>query len=250
MGLERKFFAADDWGLSPGINMGILALAKAGLLRSISCMANTPFLEHGLPELLSFSGLEFWMHFNLTYGTSMLDRATSLAPKDSKQFYPHKAFLLNALCGRLKRFDIQAEFEAQLAALLERNIPVMGVNGHHHVHLWPAVFDAIRPVSVAGKKTKLRLMRDRLHPATFSQTRYFRLVRPRAGEVYDLEECHYLLKRDWSSSEALNGKVKAAAGAPLLAHPALYNDFLQAKMTDSLQDERVAELKSVLEFLS
>ena len=46
------YFAADDWGLSPAINLGILELARRGWLRSVSLIANAPFLHERLDELL------------------------------------------------------------------------------------------------------------------------------------------------------------------------------------------------------
>jgi predicted glycoside hydrolase/deacetylase ChbG (UPF0249 family) len=234
MSRDRKIFAADDWGLSPGINMGILALAKAGLLRSVSCMGNTSFLTVGLRELLSNSGIEFWMHFNLTYGQSRT----------------HGGFLFRMISGRLRTNEIAAEFESQLATLQNLNIPISGVNGHHHVHLWPKVFNAIRPLAGPGKKTKLRLMNDRHHRPTYLQSQYFGMVRPNAAALFALEDCLYLLKNDLRSKEALEHKVTAAGGSPLLSHPALFNDFAETKMADGLQEERVWELKSILEFLS
>ena len=45
--LDGQLFTADDWGLSPGVNDGILRLARRGVVRRVSIMARDGFHRRG-----------------------------------------------------------------------------------------------------------------------------------------------------------------------------------------------------------
>ncbi|MES2965540.1 MAG: methyltransferase domain-containing protein, partial [Bdellovibrionota bacterium] len=56
---RRVRITADDWGMSSGVNLGILELAKLGVVTRVSMMADAPRLTEGLDELRTIEGLEF-----------------------------------------------------------------------------------------------------------------------------------------------------------------------------------------------
>jgi predicted glycoside hydrolase/deacetylase ChbG (UPF0249 family) len=63
----RKFrITADDWGLTPAINLGILNLAQSGVVRRVSLMAWAPSVECHLNELLQVSDIELGLHLDFT----------------------------------------------------------------------------------------------------------------------------------------------------------------------------------------
>ena len=57
---------ADDWGLSRGINEGILRIARLGHLKHVSIMAGTPYATYRLKELKHVRGIDLGLHFHLT----------------------------------------------------------------------------------------------------------------------------------------------------------------------------------------
>src|SRR4051812_8488214 len=114
----KKIFAADDWGFSPAINEAILEFARRGILRSVSCVANAPYVTYQLDELLAYgekNNLSFSLHLNFTYG-----RPLSLGGT----FGSHSALLRRCLFGRIDREDVVKEFEAQLMAMRRLGVPV------------------------------------------------------------------------------------------------------------------------------
>lgn len=69
---------ADDFGLSPAVNRGIIEAYRAGGITSTSMMVNMPGLADAVHAARSLPGLGVGLHFNLTYGRPLSDPAPSL----------------------------------------------------------------------------------------------------------------------------------------------------------------------------
>lgn len=229
---KKQIFCADDWGFSPGVNEGILELAKNDLLHSVSCVANSKYLEHGLLDLLSYAqrGVKFNIHFNLTYDPPENISITSL--------------LYKIKFDNLFKEQIANKFKKQLKVLRDLNIPIDGVDGHHHIHLLPGVYNCIRSeLSLLGIN-RIRYMEDSEHLWTFIQGMYFKKIIFEEESKIQLEACGYLLSQNLLSKSSFYKKIQKYDF--LIAHPAKYDDFTSAGMEDSLREKRVEELKSIL----
>src|SRR5437763_13941300 len=67
----RLVVNADDFGLSPGVNRGILEAYAAGVVSSVSVLVNTPGWDDAVRPLRDLdppSRLGVGMHLNLTMG--------------------------------------------------------------------------------------------------------------------------------------------------------------------------------------
>jgi predicted glycoside hydrolase/deacetylase ChbG (UPF0249 family) len=139
-------WTADDWGLSPGVNEGILALARAGVVRRVSLMPNTAHFETHLKSLSEIPGLELGLHFNLTYGRP-------LTRLEGRPLFRHEtplSFLVRATWGlRFSREAwskaIEAEFTAQVEKVKKLGLNLCYFDGHHHAHLAPGLLDCLLP---------------------------------------------------------------------------------------------------------
>lgn len=244
---KDKIFCADDWGMSPGINLGILELAKNGLLFSVSCMANSHYLNEGLEELLSYSKeVVFNLHFNLTDGKS-LSGGESLTDQQG-QFFSHKLFLLRASLGFIETQEILQEFESQILKLQSCRIPVEAIDGHHHIHLTPVVYKSIRASLVSKGIKKMRVMNDRSHLFSKLQGDYFEKFVFSEPRNIELVRCGYLLKEDLATKESFLRKLKT--NNRFIVHPAKINDFASSGVIDSLQEHRLTELKMIMEYFA
>jgi len=250
--MSGRLFAADDWGFSPAINDGVLRLAREGWLASVSCAANTKFLNHGLEELLSHgqSGVKFSLHLNFTYGRPLLGAAAVPSLCERDQFVSHRELMRRSWRGHLDPAEITAEFRAQLKCLREAGIPVTSVDGHHHIHLLPAIARVLVDVLPEEGLREIRVLNDRAHLPSWLQTQYFKLRLARANPKLNLTECHYLRPRHLRAKARFARKLARSAGHPLLVHPALENDFQASGMTDGLRDYRVHELKTILNYMT
>lgn len=239
--------AADDWGLSRGVNEGIIALAERGWLYSVSCLANGGFIEHGLERLRSFAAVKFSLHFNLTEGRPLGMGVRSLVDSKRVEFLSHKRLIGRVLQGRIEREHIRHEFSAQLNRLKALDMDVSGVDGHHHVHLLPVISDVVESSMAEAGLSRLRLMTDRDHKPSWLQTVAYR--RRSSNFYFDYESCQYLRACDVRSSIDFQRKIKRVGDRPLLVHPALYDDFVESSVRDPLREERVFELNRLIKYL-
>ena len=118
---------ADDLGLSPGVNRGILEAAQKGIVSSSTVMVNLPDAAAGVCLLQAeapHAGLG--LHLNLTYGRPLLDPANvpGLVRGDG-QFVSVSRGLASS-----RRWQL-AEVRAELNAQLERFVELTGTLPDH-----------------------------------------------------------------------------------------------------------------------
>lgn len=123
---------ADDFGLSPGINAGILDLARRGRLSAASCMTTGKSFARDARQLVDLP-VQTGLHLNLT------------EPLEDDAFYqplPHllKSTYLRRIDRRRLLHEIDRQFDAFDATF--RRAPDY-VDGHQHVHQFPVVRDCL-----------------------------------------------------------------------------------------------------------
>lgn len=129
---RRIVVCADDFGMNPAVNDGILRLAAMGRLSATSCLTQGPAFKHDAPALKS-SGLQLGLHLNFTESMGQ-----------PGLYYP-----LGKLIARtnLRQFDM-AGVRTQIAQQLDAFEFCLGqapqyVDGHQHVHQFPQIRDAL-----------------------------------------------------------------------------------------------------------
>ena len=81
--LRRLIVNADDLGLAPAINLGVVELHAAGVVTSASLMMNLPATADAL-ALTAGSDLDIGVHLNLTAGAPMTRGVDSLVGPDGR----------------------------------------------------------------------------------------------------------------------------------------------------------------------
>lgn len=126
---RRVVLCADDFGMEPSVNEGILRLAGAGRLTAVTCMVDMPAFRDGAPALRALAGrADAGLHLDL--GTRSAAELLALAAR-----------------GAIGLVD-EARVADRIAAQLDRFEEAMGtppafVDGHHHVHQLRPVRDAL-----------------------------------------------------------------------------------------------------------
>ena len=242
---------ADDWGMSPGINEGILELCSRGLIRGVSLFGNLPHVEHGLNSLLELGGLRFSLHLNFTLGSpvSPPSEVRSLCGANGR-FAGLGSFLRRALVGRNDSRELRLETRAQIRRLKSLGVPLTGLEGHHHVHLIPGVLPAAAPVLSAEGIEWLRIPTDPTHIASFASGLGFRGLRRLDGE----RGCRhvptlYLREPDYRCTVRLNRKLLNDRRLPVIVHPAKYDDSAKMDIRDDYRHQRVAEYQGLMAWL-
>lgn len=141
---RRIIVNADDLGLSPSVNTAIFDVFRAGNLSSATLMVNMPGTEDAVSRKNEFPGLAVGLHFCITEGMA-LTGSSSLTSPDG-HFVDRSTIFKRSLLGRLRSADVRAELFAQLARMDVLGVVPTHVDSHQHVHMIPAVFDAMLPV--------------------------------------------------------------------------------------------------------
>jgi predicted glycoside hydrolase/deacetylase ChbG (UPF0249 family) len=136
---------ADDYGLSPGIDRGILQLAAAGRISALSCLVNGPRWPAAGRELAALAAVRqgrvrTGLHLNLTEGRPLSPELAALWP----QFPSLETLIVDAHLRRLPEAALRAELQAQFEAYTQaRGRPPGHVDGHQHIHHLPQVREAL-----------------------------------------------------------------------------------------------------------
>ncbi|OPY76944.1 MAG: hypothetical protein A4E65_02971 [Syntrophorhabdus sp. PtaU1.Bin153] len=132
---------ADDLGADSARNRGIFEAIEAGRVTSVSVLVNGGASRDGIRRLVSYDRpLSVGIHINLSEGrpvSSGLRRLTG----------PDGAFLGKWFCHRLLEWqddknleaEIRQELSAQIEFLIRTGLSVTHLDGHQHVHVFPAV---------------------------------------------------------------------------------------------------------------
>lgn len=159
--MRRLIINADDFGLTPGINRGILEAHGHGIVTSATLMANGPAFAEAAHAAQSAPRLSVGCHVVLVDGCPVLGASqirTLVEPPDHSRFQKSLArFTLRAVRGRLAADEIEAEATAQVRKLQAAGIAVSHLDTHKHTHIFPQV---LRPLLRAAKTCGIRALRN------------------------------------------------------------------------------------------
>ncbi len=132
---------AEDYGLSAGVNRGILEACDYGIVRNVSVLANFVRPED-LRPLRRRKEVGVGLHFCLTVGRPVAppEEVPSLVQADG-QFHPAWIKVEETVQAE----DIRKELEAQYAVLRAAGLRVCYLDSHHHVHILPKVLNVVLP---------------------------------------------------------------------------------------------------------
>jgi len=133
---------ADDYGLSPGVDEGILALAEARRITAFSCITASPRWEESARQIKQLSGsVDIGIHFTLTQ-LAPLGSMPRTAP--AGKFPAMNRLYMQAVTRMLDLDEISQELGRQLSAFTEATGREPDfLDGHHHVHQLPGVRDVV-----------------------------------------------------------------------------------------------------------
>jgi predicted glycoside hydrolase/deacetylase ChbG (UPF0249 family) len=140
--MRRLVINADDLGADEPRNEGIFEAIEAGVVTSATVFANGPALEDALTRIraLKKRKISFGLHLNLSQGTPVSEGHRLLVGPDGN-FHGKIAAreLLMQRGNKDLEKEIAAEMESQVARLRSAGIELHHMDGHQHVHVFPAV---------------------------------------------------------------------------------------------------------------
>ena len=143
--MKRLVVNADDLGADEARNAGIFEAVRAGSVTSVSILANGPALEGALQVVRSLpqKKVSWGIHLNLSEGTPLSAGLSLLTGKEGSllgKARTHK-LLSNPGNPELEK-QVAQEIETQIQILLKAGVRISHLDGHQHVHVFPAAFRA------------------------------------------------------------------------------------------------------------
>ena len=162
--MKRLIVNADDFGLSPEVNAGIMRARRDGILRSASLMVAEPAARAAAELARDNPELDVGLHAVVCRGRSMLDASRlGAAVRGSGEFINSPV-----AAGMRYYFDrsMRAVMTDELRAQVERHLELVGylnhIDGHLNFHVHPLFADILVNLAVEYKVPCLRLPRERV----------------------------------------------------------------------------------------
>jgi len=148
---RRIWLCADDYGISPAVNVGIRELIARGRLNAASVMTAAPHLdanEATALDKLNSGGKRAALGLHVTLTAPFEPLSEGFAPLLNGQFLPLQTVMRLATLRRLNGENLAREVTAQVQAF----VAAFGrqpdfIDGHQHVQLLPQVRDAVLKVA-------------------------------------------------------------------------------------------------------
>ena len=271
--MRRLIVNADDFGLTAGVNRGIVEAQERGIVTSATLMANSQaFAEAArLARALAANNARFSVgcHVVLLDGEPLLpaDRVASLlqpgTQNGSRQFRVKlNNFVIASFRNQLNPAEIEAEASAQFGRLQSAGVRPSHFDTHKHAHMFPAV---LRPLLRAARECGVPAVRNpfgRVWPLPMGELLRKRKLWRRLAELNVLRnfaarfrrevQAHGLRTTDGSLAVLVTGFLDLKLFTAMVdsipegtwefvCHPG-YNDADLDKVRTRLRESRVQEL--------
>lgn len=109
-------------------------------------MVNCPGWAHAVGQVVGGHTLGIGLHFNLLVGTPLV-RAATAADTRTGRFRSLRDLTMRAVTGRLDAGELEAECDAQCAAIEKAGVALTHIDSHRHTHALPIVRGAVARVA-------------------------------------------------------------------------------------------------------
>jgi predicted glycoside hydrolase/deacetylase ChbG (UPF0249 family) len=178
---------ADDFGLTVGVSKGIVEAATRGVVTSTSVLVLGSAFRESLDLLDGAPDLGVGVHLAVVgEDPPLLSAAEIPSLVDRRGHLPisWRTFLVQLQAGRIDPEDVAKEFGAQVEAVRAAGIEPTHVDTHQHLHLWPAISDALINVAQHAGIRAVRVPRSSARgPKAIGINRLAQGLARKAGEA-------------------------------------------------------------------
>lgn len=128
---------ADDFGMSEGVNLGVLECMKNGIVTSTSLMTNMGGFEHAVGIMKAEKNLDVGIHFVLTTGKPLtnIEKIKSLVNKEGEFVHDMEKLSL------ADKKEIKIEFRAQWDKFISTGFFPSHIDFHHEINYVENIVD-------------------------------------------------------------------------------------------------------------
>jgi hopanoid biosynthesis associated protein HpnK len=204
----------DDFGLTAGVNAGILDAHREGVLTSASLMATAAAAEEAIAQAHATPTLGVGCHLTLVDGAPALPPAQLPTLTVAGRFHPTwGSFITACVSRRISMAEIERELTAQIERLLAAGLTLTHLDSHKHVHLYPPIFRLVVRLAARFNIPTVRV--------PYEQPALALLVRHRQDLAASRQACENLLMAPWAQRAQRLLARQAVVDAPRFAGRAL-----------------------------
>jgi chitin disaccharide deacetylase len=159
--MPRLIINADDFGLTTGVNRGIVQAARSLGMFSATIMAGSKAFSEAVAVAKQTPQLKTGCHVVLIDGQPVAENVPSLA-QNGRFRSSLKEFCRAALRKQIAPEDIRREAEAQIRKIQSQGITVTHVDTHKHTHALPHI---LIPLLQAAKACGVHAVRNSFEPS-------------------------------------------------------------------------------------
>ena len=266
--MKEVILNADDFGLTRGVNEGIIRAHRDGILTSATLMATGPAFGHAVALAKANPKLGVGCHLVLTGGVAVAqaDKIPSLVGRNGILPGSLGALVARVTSGRVRTKDIEVEIRAQIEKIRSSGIVPSHVDTHKHTHVHPKVMNVVARVARECGITRIRNPVEKLSDslrttrgdglARLKDLAAASAVRIVAAEFRRISRRFQLVSPDYFLGLAATGRLNEAAlcrlidtlpdgRTEIMLHPGICDADLTATRS-RLQQQRETEMKALL----
>lgn len=133
--MKKLIINADDLGLTPGCNKGIIKAMTGGIVTETTLMVNTEYTDQAVADMKKAGLTKVGLHLNLTWGEPLLGNEVPSLTDETGRFRRKIAKSVDLL----DPVDIEKELRAQVAKFIATGLELTHLDSHHHAHTYPKV---------------------------------------------------------------------------------------------------------------
>lgn len=164
---KRLIVSADDFGMSAGVNAGIIRAHREGILTDAGLMVTGQGFDEAVELARRHPTLSVGLHLTLAQGRALAPAAAIPLLVDAQGL-----FRTNPIWAGVRYFftpgmraQLRREISAQLDKFAATGLPLSHVDGHLTIHMHPTVLGILLDLADRYGIRAVRLPRDPLLPA-------------------------------------------------------------------------------------
>ena len=144
--MKQLIINADDFGLTPAVNRGVVRAFQDGIVTSASLLVTGSAFEDAVALADKNPKLDVGLHLALVEERGVLGPDVLPTLVDETGRFPRTSaeFIQRAILGGINWYEVEQEIAAQIALFQKTGLRLSHLNSHQHLHMFPPVFQIVR----------------------------------------------------------------------------------------------------------
>lgn len=161
--MKQLIVNADDFGLHPLINAGIIKGYQEGFITSTSLMPSATCWQEAVRLAKDNPRLGIGVHLTLVGGVPSVlpkEQVSSLLDDDGLFLPDYVAFAKRYYSGAVNKAELEAELRAQLERALSCGVNITHIDSHQHTHVLPGINSLVLKLSNEYNIIRVRIPKE------------------------------------------------------------------------------------------